>query len=308
LGRGILRRLRKDTTFGLLRMGMEVARQVDDALVVEGLRTGLLATVGLMLPLRWRLVRTMVAAGVYRPGLAQAHFRRAIDQMTMLAHVFRAGFPDSGCPQRFRFDESFGLLQQAHAAGKGVINIAPHLCGYPIYPPVVSPRIPCSIYLRRNKDPRKMRINEAIGLAGEGHLVSPPPGATRAQRLQVAVDVLRAGRMLYITPDTPRKAHEGVPVTIFGRQVFFPTGVFVMSLRTGAPVVPTVWHWLDGAYHIRYGEPIELTRGGRLKAQAQAATQQWARSVDGFLHEHPEMWWNWLDKRWTRILRNGRKI
>jgi lauroyl/myristoyl acyltransferase len=286
---------------------MEVARAVDDPAVVEGLRAGLLATSGLLLPLRLRVIRNMKLAGVYRPGLAQAYFHRVTDQMIMLAHVFRAGFPDSGCPERFRFDGSFRLLQQAYAAGKGVINVAPHLSGYPLYPPIVSPRIPCSIYLRRNKDPRKMRINEAIGLAGEGHLVSPPPGATRAQRLQVAIDVLRTGRMLYITPDTPRKAHEGVPVTIFGRRAFFATGVFVMSLRTGAPVVPTIWHWDDGAYRIRYGEPIELTRAGGLRRQAEAATQAWARSVDAFLHEHPEMWWNWLDKRWTRIIRNEQR-
>ena len=78
-----------------------------------------------------------------------------------------------------------------------------------------------------------------------------------------------------------------------------------MSLRTGAPVVPTVWHWQDGAYHIRYGEPFEFTRRGRLRQQAEAATAKWARSLDGFLHEHPDMWWNWLDKRWTRILRDG---
>jgi len=225
--------------------------------------------------------------------------------LIMLAHVFRAGFTDSGCPERFRFDGSLGLLEQAHAAGRGVVNIAPHICGYPVYPPIVSPRIPCSIYLRRNKDPRKMRINEAIGLAGRGHLVYPPAGSGKAQRLQVAIDVLRQGRMLFITPDTPRKPHQGVPVTIFGRTVHFPTGVFVMSLRTRAPVVPTFWHWQDGAYHIRYGQPIELSRGGGLRTQAEAATQKWARSVDAFFHEHPEMWWNWLDKRWTQILRNG---
>jgi len=245
----------------------------------------------------------MKLAGVYRPGLVRSYLDRAIDQLIMLGHVFRAGFPRSGCAERFKFDGSFRLLEQAYAAGKGVVNIAPHLCGYPIYAPVVSPRIPCSIYLRRNKDPRKMRITEAVGLAGGGHLVYPPDGATRSQRLQVAIDVLRQGRMLFITPDTPRKPDQGVPVTIFGRKVYFPTGPFVMSMRTRSPVVPVVWHWNDGAYHVRCGEPIELTRSGRIREQSEAAAEKWARSVDAFLREHPEMWWNWLDKRWTQILR-----
>ncbi len=111
--------------------------------------------------------------------------------------------------------------------------------------------------------------------------------------------------MPFITPDTPRNPHAGVPVTIFGRTAFFPTGVSVMALRTGAPVVPAVWHWRDGAYRVRIGEPIELRRGGGLKQQAESATRRWAADVDAFLRAHPEMWWNWLDKRWTRLIRTG---
>jgi lauroyl/myristoyl acyltransferase len=299
----LLRELARTWIYGWLRVGMEIARTAEDPAVVEGLRCLLLGLSKTVVPVRRRLATNMRLAGVHRAGLEDEHFGRAIDQMIMLAHVFRAGFRNSGCPEKFRFDGSFALLEQAYAAGRGVINIAPHLCGYPVYPPIVTPRIPCSIYLRRNKDPRKMRINEAIGLAGKGHLVSPPPGASRAERLQVAIDVVRQGRMIFITPDTPRKSDQGVAVTIFGRQVHFPPGVFVMSLRTGAPVVPTFWHWQDGAYHIRCGQPIELARRGRLKEQAESAMRKWARSVDEFLHQHPEMWWNWLDKRWTRILR-----
>ena len=150
-----------------------------------------------------------------------------------------------------------------------------------------------------------MWINEAIGRAGGGNLVYPPDNTTKIQRLQVAIEVFRQGKMLFITPDTPRKAQEGVPVTLFNRTAFFPIGIFIMSLRTGAPVVPTFWHWNSGTYNIRYGEPIELTRNKPLKSQAQKAMVKWAETIDLFLHEHPEMWWNWLDKRWTRIIRGA---
>lgn len=303
-----LRQFRKSVTFGALRAGMEISQRATDKTTVEFLRHAIRGMARMAIPLRARLARNMKCAGVYRPELLDAHLERAIDQLTMLAHVFRAGFPQSGCPERFAFDESFQRLQQAYDAGKDVINIAPHLCGYPVYPPIVTPRIPCSIYLRRNKDPRKMRINEAIGLAGEGHLVAPPPEAGKSQRLQVAIDVLRQGRMLFITPDTPRKPSDGVPVRIFGRTAYFPTGVFVMSLRTGAPVVPVWWFWQDGQYHIRYSKPIELKRGKNLREQTEAAIRQWADDVDAWLHRYPEMWWNWLDKRWTQILRHGRLL
>ena len=300
----ITRKLRKSLTFEILRGGMELARKGDEK-TVESLRQ---VTIGLtrgVIPLRIRLARNMKTTGVYCRGLIDKRFERAIDQVIMLAHIFRAGFTESGCPERFKFDDSFKILEQAYAKGKVVINIAPHICGYPVYAGLITRYLPSSIYLRHNKNSRKMWINNAIGLAGEGDLVYPPKGASKAQKLQVAIDVSRQGRLLFITPDTPRKLHECIPVTIWGRTVYFPTGVFVMSMRTGAPVVPVFWHWQDGAYHIRYDQPIELIRNGRIRKQTEAATQKWAESVDCFLHEHPEMWWNWLDKRWTRIIRNG---
>ncbi len=303
----LLREFRKTVTFGGLRVGMEWSRQASTPEMVESLRWLAKGFTRTCLPLRLRLGKNIRCAGMQDyPKLANRYFDLVTDQFVMLGHVFRtANFGASGAADRFVIDESYRHLADAYAAGRGVLVIAPHLIGYPLYPPVqteLTP-IPCSIYMRRNRDPRKMRMNEAIGAAGEGHLVYPPEGASKAQRLQVAVDVLREGKCLYITPDTPRKPDQGVPVTLFGKTVFFPVGVWIMAMRTKAPVVPAFWHFEDGKYRIRYGEPIELPRGGKLGAKAEQATQQWAQSVDTFLHEHPEMWWNWLDKRWTKTLR-----
>ncbi len=300
-----MRQVRKSVSFGLLRMGMEIGMRTDEASTVESLRWVMKGLTKAIIPLRLRLATNMKCAGVYRKGLVDAHFDRAIDQMTMMAHIFRAGIAGGGCLKRFRFDDSFRHLEQAYAAGKGVINIGPHMCMYPIYPAIVSPRIPCVVYLRRNKDPRKHKINQALGLAGEGEMVYVPRDASRSERLKVAIDVLRAGRLMFIATDTPRKPDQGAAVQIFGKTVYFPTGVYVMHLRTGAPVVPCVWHWADGAYHIRYGEPITLVRGRRLRQQCNDATVAWAKTVDEYLHEYPEMWWNWLDKRWTNIIRGN---
>ena len=298
------RRLRKTLTVRCLQLGQELA-QNGDWRRVERLRDGLRMLTRIALPLRSRLKTNIRNTDLHYEGLLDAYFERAIDQMIMLAHVLRAGLPKSGCLEKFRFYDSFSILERAYAKGKGVISIAPHICGYPIYGGIVSSRIPCVIYMRHNKDPRKMRITEEIGRAGNGELIYPPKGGSKSQRFKVAVDVLRRGRMMFIAADTPRKPDKGVPVNILGHRAYFPTGVFIMSLRTGAPVVPVWWYWRDGVYRIYYSEPIELQRGGDLKSKAKAATQKWAADVDVFFREHPEMWWNWLDKRWTRILRNS---
>lgn len=302
----LTRSMRKALTFAALKAMVRVSQRAKTGRVIEVIRHGMLTIARTAVPIRRRLARNMRAAGVYREGLLDAHFRRSIDQLCMIAHVVRAGVRQSGCLERFRFDETFLHVEQAWAAKKGVIHIAPHICGYPLYASIVSPRIPCCAYLRRNADPRKRRIDEEVTSAWEGEIVAPPAGASRAQRLQVAISVLRKGKMLFVTPDTPRKPHRGVPVTIFGRRAYFPSGAFVMAARTGAPVVPVFWRWAGDAYHIHYSEPFEIKRNGRVSQQIEAATKAWAESVDSFLHEHPAMWWNWLDKRWTYILRNDR--
>ncbi len=168
---------------------------------------------------------------------------------------------------------------------------------------MISPRIPCSIYLRRSPDPRKHEIDRAIGQAGQGHLIYPPDNASRAERLTVAMRVLREGKMLYITPDVPRRYGQGVPVRLLGRTVYFPTGMIIMSMRTGAPVVPITWHHEDGIYHIHCHEPMTFSERGDRQAQAVAGMQKWTELMDACLRAQPELWWNWLDKRWTQIVR-----
>ena len=298
-----LRQLRKDLTVGILRAGMR-ASQRSSRSAVELLRHVALVTAKGCLPLRIRLARNMKLTGLYRPGLVDEHFERAVDQFGFLMHIFRAGFDRSGTADRFHFDESFRHLEQAHALGRGVLHVSPHLCCYPVYPRVVSTRIPCSIYLRRSPDPRKHEINKAIGQAGSGHLVYPPADAARGQRLAVAMQILREGRMLFMTPDLPRKPSEGVAVSILRRRVYFPTGMIIMAMRTGAPIVPALWHRQNGLYHIRCFEPMTFHGRGDRRRRAAAGVRKFAELMDQFLRRHPDMWWNWLDKRWTAIIRS----
>ena len=296
------RPLRKFVTIGLLRIGAFLARRTDRH-GVERLRRLGHSALRAALPLRNRIVRNMRRAGVYREGLENEHLERAADQMEFLMHMLRAGYPDSGVGQRFCFDESLSNLHQAHEAGRGVLVLSPHLCGYAVFPRVLAEHVPTSIYLRRSPDPSKHALNVLTGQAAGGDLVFPPPNGSPAQRLNVAMAVLRKQRALYVTPDLPRKANEGVPVTVWNRTVYFPTGVMIMAMRTGSPTVVATWFFRDGHYHVRFGEPMEISRHGDRQHHAHQAMLAFAKTMDQHLHEHPGMWWNWLDKRWTRILR-----
>ena len=94
----IIRKLRKTLTFEALRGGMELACR-GDVTTVERLRRVALGLTRGAIPLRIRLARNMKRAGIYYRGLVDNHFARAVDQLIMLAHIFRAGFEESGCPE-----------------------------------------------------------------------------------------------------------------------------------------------------------------------------------------------------------------
>ncbi|MHC4280871.1 MAG: hypothetical protein ACYSUJ_12050, partial [Planctomycetota bacterium] len=102
------------------------------------------------------------------------YFERAIDQMILMARVIHGSFYSSGYVDKFRIDDSFKFLQQAYDKGKGVINIAPHLCAYPLYAAPVSTRIPCVVYSRNSKDPLKMRITDIAANKVKAEWVYPP--------------------------------------------------------------------------------------------------------------------------------------
>lgn len=300
------RTLRKALSMGLLQVGWRMSRRSSPAAIGRVRRVGLSA-LSVLPPIRLMMVRNMQRAGVYESDLPRRYLDRAGDQMEQLMHIARAGFRDSGVADLYRFDDSVEHLRKAHAAGRGVVVVAPHLCGYPIFPRLLDEIVPCSIFLRRSPSDAKHAINMAIGKAGGGHLVFIPDNTPPTAQLNLAMKILRDGRGLFITPDVPRKADEGVPVQIFGRMAYFPTGSFLMAMRTGAPVVSALWYYNDGRYHVRFSAPQWFESRGDRRARLEQATVEFAREMDAFLHQHPEMWWNWLDKRWTRILRGRDK-
>lgn len=295
------RTLRKAGILAALRFGWWWSRRTSAAGVVR-LRRWALAGAAYLTPGRPIAARTMRRAGVYRPGLAKLFLERGADQMEMLMHIARAGFEESGVAQRFVFDDSVRHLKDAHAVGRGVVVIAPHLCGYPIIPRVLQDVVPCGIFLRRSPSSSKHAINQAIARAGGGQLVFVPEHTPPTEQLGIAMRILREGRALFITPDVPRKPDGGVPARIFGRTAYFPTGTFLMAMRTGAPIVSLLWHHENGRYHVRCAKPYTLSPAGERRARLARAVADFGREMDAFLHEHPEMWWNWLDKRWIRIM------
>jgi phosphatidylinositol dimannoside acyltransferase len=86
-------------------------------------------------------------------------------------------------------------------------------------------------------------------------------------------------------------AGEGIPVNFFGEQTTMSAGPAMLSLRTGAPILPTVVYQRPGRPALGViRPPIEFERTGKLRDDVAALTQMVADALAELIRESPEQW------------------
>jgi phosphatidylinositol dimannoside acyltransferase len=174
------------------------------------------------------------------------------------------------------------LLRDAHSAGKGVICALPHLANYdhagawagltgmPVS--TVAERLQPESLFDRFVAYRKKLGMEVLPLTGSDQNVP----AVLAERL-------RAGGFVCLVADRDL-SERGVPVTFFGRASRMPPGPAALSLRTGAPLIPTTLHYEGPQLVITFHNVIEPEGG------AAAMTQRCADAFAEAIAAHPQDW------------------
>ena len=114
-----------------------------------------------------------------------------------------------------------------------------------------------------------------------------PLGLGATQR---CLDLLRQGWALGIAGDREFGSH-GITVSFFGRPTTLPRGPALLSLRSGAPVVP-VFLIRVGPRHFRFHvEPaIWPPEGSQTHAQVLALTQRYADVMERAIQQCPSQW------------------
>jgi KDO2-lipid IV(A) lauroyltransferase len=82
----------------------------------------------------------------------------------------------------------------------------------------------------------------------------------------------------------------GVPVDFFGERTRLPAGPAMLSLRTGARLIPAAVYWRDGC---RYGlarPPLEVARQGRFRDDVARLVQAYADELEYLIKLAPEQW------------------
>ncbi|MFN3650763.1 MAG: lysophospholipid acyltransferase family protein [Armatimonadota bacterium] len=239
-------------------------------------------------------------------GTVDAYFRRLGDLVGFSAVVYRGGIHAGGL-ERFTAPQATPI-ERFHTAleeGKGALMVSPHLICHEVMAGVGTDRLPITVLVRKSPEPAYEAIKQRwYSCLGVDVVYRPPKGgpAQALGEMTAAFRALRRNRILALTPDLIQKRGTGIPVRLFDRDAELPAGAFFLAVRTGAPLIPTFFHWENGVYHLRALKPLSVNATDDRDAAVADLAQRWASLFEEFLREHPEMWQFWLDKRWIRWL------
>ncbi len=178
--------------------------------------------------------------------------------------------------------EGWDYVAHAYEQGKGVILASAHLGpvsfvgqmvlahGYPVALPV---EVETSEFQRS--------VNRARGGAGLQLI--------RTDSSLSIFRVLREGKVLGILADRAVTG-VGVHVEFFGRPALLPTAAVVLSLRTGAPLLPSFAGRSNGVLTATFEPPLEMPRTGNRDADVREGVQRFARVLERYVRNAPEQW------------------
>ena len=180
----------------------------------------------------------------------------------------------------------FGNIADALKAGRGVILALPHLGGWEWsafwlariehlqVTAVVEPVEPPELFAWF------VAFRQSLGM----NIVPLGPDAGRA-----VLAALRRNEVVCLLADRDL-AGNGVDVTFFGERTTLPAGPATLSLRSGAPILPTAVYFKPHGHLAVVQPPVDTARGGSLREDIARVTQSLATEFERLIAAAPEQW------------------
>lgn len=182
--------------------------------------------------------------------------------------------------------EGYEHLVDARRGGHGVIAITAHVGNWELAGGVLCRQgMPLTAVALPHHDPRLNRLfNRQRARFGVRVL---PLGAVAARH---SLQALRAGHLLGVLCDRAFTS-DGVPVMFCGREVTFPHGPALLSLRSRTPAVPTFLVREDQwTFRLCIEPPIWPHPEGSPAASVRSLTQRYAAVLERYLKRFPSQW------------------
>lgn len=182
--------------------------------------------------------------------------------------------------------EGYDILEDALAAGTGVVLALPHLGGWEWAGRWIADRgIGITAVVEPLEPPELFTwfadFRRSLGM--EVVPLGPEAGAASLRALQ--------HNHILCLPCDRDLSRSGVPVEFFGEVTTLPGGPATLALRTGAPLVPIAVYFRGRhGHHAAVQPPIDPTRHGRLRDDVARMTQDLARVFERLIRAAPTQW------------------
>jgi phosphatidylinositol dimannoside acyltransferase len=191
-------------------------------------------------------------------------------------------------------------IDNALAAGRGVILAGAHLSSVSLVGQIVPAHGYTAVGLLEPIESR--RLFDFFARRRKGLGLRMLPASVGALRELLAA--LRRNEVVAVIADRDMTG-SGPYVQFFDAPTRFPDGLAALSVRTGAPILPSVAVRLDdGTYEGLIGAPIPIPRTGDPKRDTLALTRAMARRLEYHIANHPEQW-TVFQKRWPAKAQPG---
>jgi KDO2-lipid IV(A) lauroyltransferase len=188
-------------------------------------------------------------------------------------------------------------IERATAGGTGVIALQAHFGNFMLmtmafarsgFPYAVVTKEPRNRLLRA----RYIAWKEVIG-------INWIDADMRAKATKEILRGLSRNQIIALVADE-RKKRDGILVPFFGRPALTTPGPAVLSLRTGAPIIPTFIVERGGGRHvIEIGAPLTFERTGDYAADILRLTEEANRAIEQYIRRYPDQW-AWTNPRWRK--------
>jgi len=215
-------------------------------------------------------------------------------------------FQDSYYKALVRF-EGKEHLDRALKQGKGVIALSAHLGNFPLMCcRLVNEGYPLSLVAR---DPKNPKIARAITSLRDAVGMESIPDEPRMACVSRCFKALKGNRVLVLQIDQNAPVTEAW-VDFFGYLVPTFKGPVLLSMRTGAPILPMFVRRNSNNFHqITIHPPFTLNTTGNADQDITSNLARLTKIIEAAIREYPEQWL-WIYRRFKRArdMKTGERL
>jgi KDO2-lipid IV(A) lauroyltransferase len=193
--------------------------------------------------------------------------------------------------------EGLENCEKALAKGRGVLLFSAHFGNWELEAAAVALFVKPAVVIYR---PLDNSILDSIVLR-----VRTAPGNKPRRKKNAMLSMLRAlkkNEMLGILIDQNESVYEGVFVDYFDRPACTTSGLALLALHSGAPVLPVYLIRLsDGHYRLVIEPEMEIVNTGDRDSDVLVNTQRFTKVIEDVVRRYPDQWL-WVHQRWKTQL------